>query len=145
MKKVMILLLLISFQVQASFTGSYSGTGRAVFASGRGHECTEIFLRLETTTDLFRLRDGGYKCGGLLNASFDPFKMSIRAGKLWHLEQELGTISDNEINYQIYDPEDGSTYYLTLTKNERGEIQYYERWHDGEKIALTVKGQLSRF
>ena len=142
MKKLFTLLLFLSFQVHASFTGSFSGSGTAVFASGRTYQCSEIFLRLETTPELFRLRGGGYNCGGLLNASFDPFKMSIRNGKLWNLDEELGSINDREIKYQIYDPADGSTYFLTLTKTQQGEILYHEQWHDGEKIALTIKGTL---
>lgn len=139
---ILFLLVLFSSAMAQAFTGSFSGQGKAVFASGRIYECPEVFLRLETSKDLFRLREGGYKCEGLLQASFDPFKLSIRDGKLWNNNDELGTISSQEIKYQIYDPQDGSTYYLTLTKNSHGEIQYHEEWHDGEKIALTIKGLL---
>lgn len=141
-KSILFLLVLLTSTITHAFTGSFSGQGKAVFASGRIYECPEIFLRLETSKDLFRLREGGYKCGGLLQASFDPFKLSIRDGKLWNQNDELGSISNREVKYQIYDPEDGSTYFLTLTKNSQGEIHYYEQWHDGEKIALTIKGLL---
>lgn len=132
------LLFLLLFQ----FSGQYSGTGTAAFSSGRTYECREIFLSLETTEELFRLRDGGYKCGDLLHASFDPFRMTIRDGRLFNGADELGTISSDELKYEIFDPEDGSTYKLKLTKEE-SQIHYYEEWHDGEKIALKINGFLS--
>ena len=137
------LFLLFSTSALAQFNGSFSGSGEAFFASGRRYQCTEIFLRLETTLEVFRLREGGYKCGGFLNAEFDPFRLSIRGGGLFHLEQQLGHISENQLDYQIFDPQDGSTYYLTLNR-EGDAISYFERWHDGEKIALTIRGILKR-
>lgn len=124
------------------FNGKFSGTGTAAFSSGRTYECREIFLSLQTTEELFRLRDGGYKCGDLLHASFEPFRMTIRDGRLFNGTEELGTISSDELKYEIFDPEDGSTYKLKLTKEE-SQIHYYEEWHDGEKIALKINGFLS--
>jgi hypothetical protein len=136
-----ILLFLTSSPLWASFNGSYSGGGQAIFASGTKYECTEIFLRLESDHKLFRLSEGGYICG-LLQAGFDSFKMTIKDGELWHEEQRLGTITDQDLSYQIYDPADGSTYNLRLKRMDSSHIHYYEQWHDGEKIALTIKGIL---
>lgn len=136
-------LLLLTTNAFAGFTGSFSGQGEAVFASGRRWPCHEVFLRIETRPGLFRLREGGYNCGELLNANFDPFKMTIRDGSLFDHDTKLGTITDQELDYRIYDPEDGSTYHLKLKKID-DDIQYFEEWHDGEKIALTVKGKLSK-
>jgi hypothetical protein len=141
--KALFFLLLISTSVFADFNGSFSGSGEAIFASGRRYQCSEIFLRLETSAELFRLREGGYKCGGFLNASFDPFKLRIRDGRLYHKDQELGLISEKEMEYQIYDPEDGSTYFLSLKWVDE-QLLYSETWHDGKKIALVVRGTLKR-
>lgn len=132
------LLLLLLLQ----FNGNYSGTGTAAFSSGRTYKCQEIFLSLATTPDMFRLKDGGYRCGDLLHASFDPFRMTIKEGKLFDGSAELGVISEDELKYEIYDPEDGSTYSLILTKEE-GQLHYHEEWHDGEKIALKIDGYLT--
>lgn len=131
-------LLLLLFQ----FHGNFSGKGTAAFSSGRTYDCQEIFLSIATTPDMFRLKDGGYKCGDLLHASFDPFRMTIKEGKLFDGSTELGTINADELKYEIFDPEDGSTYRLTLTQEE-GQLHYYEEWHDGQKIALKINGHLS--
>src|SRR3989344_8391106 len=139
--KFILLSFFLSLPALAGFHGRYSGKGLAVFHSGNRYECTEIFLRLETSATEFQLQEGGYNCG-FLKASFDAFKLSIRNGKLYHKEQELGSISQNEIKYSIYDPEDGSTYFLTLKLNDSQEISYDERWYDGQKWALTLKGNL---
>jgi hypothetical protein len=135
---VNVLLFLLFFQ----FNGKFSGTGTAAYSSGRTYACREIFLSLETNPTLFRLKDGGYKCGDLLHASFDPFRMTIKEGRLFDGNDELGTITDDELKYEIFDPEDGSTYRLKLSM-ETGKIHYYEEWHDGEKIALKINGLLS--
>lgn len=124
------------------FNGHYSGKGQAVFSSGRSYDCKEIFLSMATTSAEFKLKDGGYKCGDLLHASFDPFRMTVKQGKLYDGSTELGTISDKELNYKIFDPEDGSTYHLNL-RYDLEKLQYTEEWHDGEKIALKINGLLS--
>lgn len=136
-----LLFFLLTLPVYASFEGSYSGAGRAVFASGRVYECSEIFMRMETDLENFRLREGGYICG-MLQASFDAYRLTIKDGSLWHKDQLLGQISDQEMNYEIFDPLDGSTYRLRLRKKSPQELVYFEEWHDGEEIALTVKGLL---
>lgn len=130
-------LFLLLFQ----FNGQFSGTGKASFSSGRTYECKEIFLNLKTSVQEFRLIDGGYKCGDLLHASFDPFRMTIKEGRLFDGNDELGTITEDELKYEIFDPEDGSTYRLKLSR-EDGQLHYYEEWHDGEKIALKINGFL---
>lgn len=126
----------------ASFSGKFSGTGKATFKSGRVYECREIFLNIKQSPQEFRLSQGGYNCGDLLNTEFDPFKFSIVNGDLVHENKIYGKISEKELSYSVYDPEDGSTYYLTLSKNAEG-IHYLEKWHDGEEIALTVEGNLT--
>ena len=136
-----ILCFLLTFPAYASFSGSYSGPGRAVFASGRVYECSEIFLRMAVDSENFRLREGGYICG-MLQASFDAYRLTIKDGSLWHKDQLLGQIDEQVMSYEIFDPQDGSTYRLRLHKNGPQEIAYFEEWHDGEKIALTVKGLL---
>ena len=137
-----VLLFLLSLPVYANFSGKFSGTGRAVFSTGRVYECREIFLDLENTNEKFSLHEGGYRCGDLLHASYDPFFLTIRNGKLFHQETELGSISNKKLTYTIIDLSDGSTFRLTLQKNEENQIHYLEEWHDGEKIALTIKGTL---
>lgn len=141
MRYILCFLLTMTLPAYASFTGSYSGTGRAVFASGRIYECSDIFLRLEVDAHNFRLREGGYICG-ILQASFDAYRLTIKDGQLWHQDQLLGRITQEEMNYEIFDPTDGSTYRLQLSHHAPNEITYFEEWHDGEKIALTVKGRL---
>lgn len=133
-------LLLISVPTFAQFSGKFSGQGTAIFHTGKRYECSEIFLKLATSPKLFTLHQGGYNCG-FLKASFDPFSFSIKNGKLFYGNLEMGGISDKELTYHYFDPEDGSTYYLTLT-NDNGQIHYSEEWYDGEKTALTVKGDL---
>lgn len=116
--------------------------GKAVYSSGKIYECQEIFLDVRTTKDQFQLNDGGYRCGDLLHASFDPFKFIIKDGKLTHHDEVMGTITDSELKYEAHDPDDGSTYRLKLIQVNT-DIEYFEEWFDGEKIALTVKGKLS--
>lgn len=134
-------LILLSFPVFADFNGKYSGTGAAVFHTGKRYECTEVFLDVDTSEKSFKLYQGGYICG-FLKAAFDAFEFTIKDGVLFHGELEMGSISQKELKYHYYDPEDGSTFYLTLLKDNEGQIHYLEEWHDGEKIALTVKGDL---
>lgn len=139
--KFILLSLVLSLPALAGFQGRYSGKGQAVFHNGNRYECTEIFLKLKTSESDFHLKEGGYNCG-FLKASFDAFKLTIKNGKLYHREQELGSISQDEVKYSVYDPEDGSTYFLALKLNDSHEIFYDERWHDGRKWALTLKGHL---
>lgn len=133
---------LLAILLLASFSGKFSGTGKATFKSGRTYECREIFLNIKESPTEFRLSHGGYKCGDLLQTEFDPYKFSIVNGDLVHQGKVYGRISEKELSYSVYDPEDGSTYYLTLTRDATG-IHYLEKWHDGEQIALTVEGKLS--
>lgn len=135
--------LFISLPTLANLSGSFSGPGSAVYHSGKRYECSEIFLRLKTDNDFFRLQEGGYICG-FLKASFDSFRLSIKEGKLFHEDRELGTISPEGISYSVFDSADGSTYTLTLSLKTNGEIFYDEKWHDGHKLALKVKGHLRR-
>lgn len=137
-----ILLLLISFPVFADFNGKFSGTGAAVFHSGKRYDCTEVFLDLESSQTSFKLHQRGYICG-FLKASFDAFEFKVKEGKLYYGDLEMGEISDQELNYHYYDPQDNSTYFLTLTQDGEGGIHYLKEWYDGEKLALTVKGKLS--
>ena len=116
-------LLLISFPVFAEFNGKFSGTGAAVFHTGKRYECTEVFLDLETSKESFRLHQGGYICG-FLKASFDAFEFRIQEGKLYYGDLEMGEVSKQQLSYHYYDPEDNSTYYLTLTKDDKGGIHY---------------------
>lgn len=145
MKKLLILIILIlsTSSFGATFSGSFQGGGKAKFKSGRSYPCHEIFLRLEETQEYFRLREGGYKCGGLLNAEFDPFRFMIQDGRLVHQGETFGTINNEELTYSVYDPADGSTYRLRLTFSG-DELHYFEDWHDGHEIALTVEGVLKK-
>jgi len=139
-----IVLLFVILMIPAlafPFNGKLSGPGNAVYSSGTELPCSEIFLELELTQTSFHLHQGGYICG-FLQAGFDSFKMDIRNGQLWHQDQQLGHVSANKISYQVYDPADGSTYFFTLTKEQSG-YQYFEEWHDGNKIALKVSGRLN--
>jgi hypothetical protein len=135
---------LLAVLLLASFSGKFQGTGKAVFKSGRVYECKEIFLNIKESATDFQLIEGGYRCGDLLNTSFDPYKFSIKNGELVYQGKVYGKISDKELSYSVYDPEDGSTYYLTLERSSDG-IHYLEKWHDGEQIALTVEGKLGPF
>lgn len=134
-------LLLLTPILGFSMTGKFSGKGIARYASGREYQCSEIFLSLKQTTNRFYLNEGGYICG-LLQAGFDNFKMDIRNGELFHQDQKLGVITDQEIKYSIYDPEDNSTYFFAFTKLDEKRFHYFEEWHDGEKIALKIEGTL---
>lgn len=134
-------LVLLTPVLGFSMTGKFSGKGIARYASGKEYQCSEIFLSLKKTTDRFYLNEGGYICG-FLQAGFDNFKMDIKEGKLFHQGQELGMISDEKIQYSIFDPEDNSTYFFTFTKLDDKRFRYFEEWHDGEKIALKVEGTL---
>ena len=135
----LITLLLLPTLAQA-FTGKFSGQGMAHYSTGRNYQCSEIFLHLKISEQELRLHEGGYICG-FLQAGFDQFKIDIRAGQLWHQDQLLGTITEDQITYQIYDPSDNSTYYFSLIKKPQS-LHYFEEWHDGEKIALKVEGEL---
>lgn len=140
LKLLILLLTLFSFQALANIDLKLSGPGMARFASGKEYDCREIFLDLTITENALILNQGGYICG-FLQAGFDSFKMDIRQGELWHEDLYLGTITGTEIRYQVYDPSDDSTYFFSLTK-EQDSYTYFEEWHDGEKIALKVKGSL---
>lgn len=133
---------LLAILFLASFSGNFSGTGKATFKSGRVYDCREIFLSMKESPAEFRLSQGGYKCGDLLHTEFDPFKFSIINGELVHQGKVFGTITQDELSYSVFDPEDGSTYNLRLNKTGTG-IHYLERWHDGETIALVVEGNLA--
>lgn len=137
-------LLLLTPILGFTMTGKFSGKGIARYASGREYQCSEIFLSLKQTSDRFYLNDGGYICG-FLQAGFDNFKMDIRNGELYHQNQKLGVITEQEIRYSIFDPEDNSTYFFTFTKLDEKKFRYFEEWHDGEKMALKVEGILLEY
>lgn len=142
MRKLLLALILTYPMLGHTFELKLSGSGEARYASGRSYECSEIFLDLDIKKDALHLYQGGYICG-FLQAGFDSFEMDIRNGELWHEDQHLGHINDEEIRYQIYDQSDDSTYYFSLTKNQ-DSYTYFEEWHDGEKIALKVYGELQK-
>lgn len=136
-------IFIFSLSAFGAFTGTFQGKGIAKFKSGRSYECEEIFLRMDVSTEFFKLREGGYNCSGFLNAQFDAFKMMILNGQLLNNNEVLGQITDKELSYQIFDPEDGSTYRLELSMINH-ELHYREEWHDGKEIALVVLGTLQR-
>lgn len=137
-------ILLFSLPAFADFTGSFQGTGRAVFAkTGKAYECSEIFLRLKEKTDSFTFNEGGYICGDL-QASFDTFIFSVKEGKLFIKDKEVGSITPGLFEYTFYDPEDNSTYHLVLFKLSETTLSYIETWHVGNTLALTVKGLLEK-
>ena len=135
------ILLLLTPILSFAMTGKFSGTGIARYASGKVYECSEVFLNIKTTPTRFFLNEGGYICG-FLQAGFDNFKMDIKEGKLFHQDQELGSIDGESIKYSIFDPKDWSTYYFSFTKIDEKNYRYFEEWHDGEKIALKIEGIL---
>lgn len=143
MKFVLLLTCLLLSLNAFSFSGKYSGQGKAMFKSGKSYDCREIFLHLSTTQFNFSLKEGGYNCGDFLKASFDSFSFNIKDGKLFHEGKAYGEINEKGLWYEVFDPEDGSTYRLNLFRTSSG-LEYLEQWHDGETTALTVKGTLIR-
>lgn len=124
-------------------SGTFSGTGEALFKSGKKLHCDEIFLNIKTKENAFYMNEGGYSCSSL-QASFDNFKMTIQDGKLLDGTKEMGSISESELDYKIYDEEDGSTYHLNLKKISSSSITYFEEWHNGREIALKISGKLKK-
>lgn len=119
-----------------------TGPGVATFPkSGNVYPCEEVFLRYEITQDKFKVSDGGYRCG-ILNASYDYFTLTIRDGKLFEKNEEVGTISKDEINLSKYDSADDSHFHLRLKFNGKN-IDYTETWKENGDDALIVKGTLT--
>lgn len=123
------------------FSGTFMGSGKALFASGKTYQCREIFLQIKSTPSDFKLSEGGYKCEDL-EASFDPFRFSIVKGDLVHENRVYGNISQDILEYRMYDGSDDSTYHLKLQRISSYEFSYLEEWFDGDKLALTIQGAL---
>lgn len=142
MSRFVFLLCFFSLSAFADFTGNFSGKGNAEFSSGNHYDCQDIFLSIRTDKTSFKLLNGGYRCGDLLHANFDPFTLSLKDGILWEGDVKRGTLSKNELHYEIFDPEDNSTYHLNLTLSPIGIMSYDESWSVAGITLLTVTGQL---
>ena len=133
-------LFLAASTTWANFSGKFQGTGQAIFRSGKLYPCTEIYLHLKQDENSFKLIDGGYRCG-LLQASFDPFTMTVKGEDLFIKDVPVGKITRESLSYSLLDPDDGSTYTLKLKKKDNS-IEYSELWVDQVSKALTVDGLL---
>ena len=135
--------LFLMFPAQASLTGSFSGAGSSLMhKSGNVRKCSNIFFTIKNTAETFELLEGGYACEDL-QASLSPFVLKIKEGKIFSDGQEVGTISDHNLNLLYSDIAEGFTYHWQL-EEKSGEIQYLEEWSEAGKPALTIKGLLKK-
>ena len=123
----------------AGFTGQFSGPGAAI-TPRRSRECREIFMDIQQTEKQLILRDAGYICEDM-QASFDPFVMEIKAGRLIWQGADVGFITPDVLDLNYEDQDEGFTYHLTL-KKLGPEIHYFEEWISEGQKALTVEGIL---
>ncbi|MFP5384519.1 MAG: hypothetical protein ACLGHN_00470 [Bacteriovoracia bacterium] len=135
-------MLIFSHFALASFDGKFQGPGKATFASGRNFVCPEVFLHLVQTKESLKILTGGYNCIDF-SAYFDPSSFEISSGELFYQGKKVGTLSENRIEISVFDPEDGSTYHLLLSRTVKG-LTYQEKWLVENEVALEVTGDLSR-
>jgi hypothetical protein len=136
-----LLLLLVPFTAQAGFQGRFSGTGTSLMhKSGNRRPCEEIFLNFQRGEKELKILEGGYRCGNV-QATFDPFILVIRNGRIFADGVDVGTFSENRLDLFFANREEDFTYHWLLEfKGE--ELSYLEEWTDGGKPALTVQGNL---
>jgi hypothetical protein len=121
----------------------FQGKGLAHFQkTGKKYQCTEVFMHFETTSSKFKVFEGGYDCSPL-KASYDPFTLEIKSGKLYEKGEVVGDISSRETHLKKYDASDDSTFHLNL-KLSPSEITYTEQWIDGQENALLITARLKR-
>ena len=122
---------------------TYQGKGSALFPkTQRKYSCHEVFLRFEILPTKLKLIEGGYNCPPL-SAAYDYFVFDIKDGKLLTKGEEVGTISEEELNLYQYDPADDSHFHLNW-KFSGKKLEYTETWDEGNVRALEVKAILSR-
>ncbi|WP_372653480.1 hypothetical protein [Halobacteriovorax sp.] len=130
--------ILISFlftiSCLANFTGKWSASGYYKTPKRVG-ECLEVFMQFEVTKEKFSIIDGGYICGDL-QASYPPSSFEIEEGSLYYYGENVGSITDSEINIRY---EDG-LFHLNLRKAE-GQVIFQENWDDGEDY-LSISSKM---
>ena len=129
-----IIAFLFTLSCFANFTGKWSGEGFYRTPKRMG-ECLEVFMQFEVTKEFFSIIEGGYICGDI-QASYPVSKFKIEDGSLFYFGENVGTISDDEINLRY---EDG-LFHLNLRK-ESGQIVFQENWDDGEDY-LSISSKL---
>ncbi|MGZ3692719.1 MAG: hypothetical protein ACXWQO_00495 [Bdellovibrionota bacterium] len=137
----LLLVALLPITAAANFEGRYQGPGQSIsHKSGLKRACAEIFLNFQRKTGEVKILEGGYRCENL-QASFDPFTMEVRDGKVYIEGEELGTFSENKLEIFFANKAEDFTYHWLLENSESG-MSYLEEWTDGGKPALTVRGNL---
>ncbi len=131
----LIIAFLLTFSCLANFNGKWSGEGFYQTPKTVG-KCLEVFMQFKVTKDRFSILDGGYICGEI-QASYPPSSFKVLNGELFYLGENVGTISENEININY----DNGIYHLRLVK-ENGEIRFQENWDDGEDY-LSISSKIS--
>ncbi|MGE3260713.1 MAG: hypothetical protein AB7K68_02930 [Bacteriovoracia bacterium] len=141
--KAIVLALFLPITALATFDGRYSGPGTSLMhQSGNRRDCREIFLKLQGGEKALRILEGGYICGDI-QASFDPFTLEIREGKIFLEGQSVGTISENDLDLLYKSEEENFTYHWHL-QQAGDEINYLEEWASGGAPSLTVQGKLKK-
>lgn len=76
-----------------------------------------------------------------LQASFTPFVLTIKDGKIYSDSNPVGTIGENFLDLFYANEDEDYTYHWSLQKN--GErLDYLEEWTSGGKPTLSVGGSL---
>ena len=77
-----------------------------------------------------------------MQATYDRYQMDIVNGELFSNGSKVGLISENELNINYENVDEGYIYDLKLTKLNESTLRYTESWFSEGKNALEVKGDL---
>jgi hypothetical protein len=123
-----------------SLSGQFTGNGVAI-TPRRSRTCSEIFVDIDVTNSKFTMYHGGYICQDM-QATYDRYQMDIVNGELFSNGSKVGLISENELNINYENVDEGYIYDLKLTKLNESTLRYTESWFSEGKNALEVKGDL---
>jgi hypothetical protein len=133
--------------VGGPFDGSWQGTGQAVMkpdsSQAKVRNCSDIGFEFGQESGHFKIVSGYYDCEDL-KASYGSADFEVRGNSLWYQGQDIGTISNEQLEISVPDPNDGTTFRLTLASRD-GDLDYLEEWVSQDNtVLLRLQGTLSR-
>lgn len=148
MKKITVTIISLIFllNIEKTFANLWIGKGYAITYPNTDKEvkrnCTEIVIDFDMSKNKLIWNMGQYICMDL-QAKYGQETFDLKDGNIFSQNMIIGNYTEKEINLNIFDPSDNTTFQLKLKTLPNGILNYSEKWFDMQKnILFTVDGNL---
>ena len=137
------LIFFVSINAMANFSGYWEGTGEMDFY-GNKSDCSSMYFDLLHTETELVINNGHYQCGDM-EATWDPFALTIKGNQLFLGDQAVGTITNNTMDVTFSSSDDLIQQNFRLTLKGNNQLRYDETWRDGNgQGILKIQGDLTK-